>query len=148
MEAKEIRDTFVTTFGIETYRKFVLSLYESFPPRNRFFFWQEEQIKTLCNHLEIPELTWEQVYRTFDHCPLHNSLLIEDIVPIVDGLHDPIPGFYQTEALYFPLSNIEAPRNLEMSDYPPTVTVRYCERCRELAREWLSESKKKVDPIG
>jgi len=51
-------------------------------------------------------------------------------VPIIDGsnIKSVIP--YEKQLEISPMANVDAPRNLEMQDYPESVEVFYCFQCR------------------
>jgi len=62
MEPEIIREKFIEYFGFDQYKKFVLSLYEAFPLRDRFLFWQEQMLKKFCEQFKIKQITYEEVH--------------------------------------------------------------------------------------
>lgn len=135
MTAEEIRVGFEKYVGSEKYNYFVLTLYEAFPLRSRLFFWQEQLLKEFTNEHDLDLIEFEDIHKIFNHCPVHNYVLKNDNVPIVDG-NSINPNFsYEQEKEFSPMANINAPRDLERFSYPKSVDVLYCEKCREFSKQ-------------
>ena len=131
MTAQEIRKEFKESVGNEKYNHFVLTLYEAFPLRDRLFFWQEELLGNFSNEYNIEPISFENIHKIFNHCPIHNFELKNDSVLIID-VNEIVPKIsYEKEKEIFPMSNMNAPRDLERFNYPKNVDVVYCEICRE-----------------
>ena len=124
------RIKFIEYVGKEKYKDFVLTLFEAFPIRDRLFLWQEQLLVKFSSDLNLPSIKFEDVYSIFNHCPIHDIELKEDTVPIIDGsnIKSVIP--YEKQLEISPMANVDAPRNLEMQDYPESVEVFYCFQCR------------------
>lgn len=135
MTAKEFRIGFEKFVGNKKYTHFVLTLYEAFPLRNRLFFWQEQLLKDYTNKFDLEFINFSQVYQIFNHCPIHNYKLKNDNVPVVDGniIKAKVP--YKRQKELFPMANINAPRDLERFNYPKSVDVVYCHKCREISNK-------------
>ncbi len=139
MDRKTIREKFVEMYGQEQYNRFVLTLYDSFPLRDKLFYWQEQMLNDFCEEINLEMIDYENTYSVFNQCPLHGDELNMEIVPIVDGNTYPDLGLYQTSSNLFPLSNVNAPRDLERFSYPEEVEVYYCEECRKVRLALLAE---------
>ena len=131
MSPKQVQNNFIEFYGKEKYIEFVLSLYEAFPLRDELFFWQEKLLNNFSEHFRLPKIGIKTVHSNFNCCPLHNTELEKDIVPIVDGNgYQPVLP-YSEGVKVFPMANLDAPRNLEMFSYPEKVDVFYCSNCRK-----------------
>ena len=128
---EEIRKEFAEFVGIEKYTEFVLTLYEAFPLRERLFFWQEQLLHDFSREMEMESIAFESVHAIFNQCPIHNYVLKNENVPIVDGNQIRSSVSYEESQKTFPMANVNAPRDLERFDYPKEVNVMYCEKCRE-----------------
>ncbi|MFD2566732.1 hypothetical protein [Pseudotenacibaculum haliotis] len=132
---KEIRTEFEEFVGTEKYRHFVLTLYEAFPLRDQLFFWQEELLEEFSTHFKRHVIQHSEVHKIFNHCPVHKVQLKSDTVAIVDGSKASHRIPYSLQEEFFPLANVDAPRNLEMFEYPEDIDVLYCEQCRKTRKE-------------
>jgi hypothetical protein len=131
MSSEQIRKKFIQKFGKGKYEEFVVSLYDSFPLRDRLFFWQEKLLERLFKELAISVPSVKEIYFIFKYCPIHDLELKTDNVSIING-NNYSPNFtLQEEKSYFPLANINAPRDLDRFTYPETVNVLYCSDCRK-----------------
>src|SRR5690606_36199398 len=119
----------------EKYEHFVLTLYEAFPLRDRHFFWQEQLLTEFSTQFNIEPINIENIHMIFNHCPILNSGLKNDTVPIVDGNKMDYKIPYEKEKRIFPMANIYAPRDLERFTYPKDVEVLYCEKCRKVRKK-------------
>jgi len=130
MEHDFIRNKFIEMFGEEKYVEFVLSLYESFPLREKLFFWQGQLLKELCNDLKLHSINFEETYMIFNHCPIHDMELKSDFVPVLNGnrFENPISPFEEKKS--FPLANTCALRDCERFKYPENIEILYCPDCR------------------
>lgn len=131
MTSGELRTEFEKFAGLEKYIHFVLTLYEAFPLRKKLFYWQEQLLNDFSNKFVIEPITIESALVIFNHCPIHNYKLINEKVAIVDGNKIVQKVSYKTSQEYFPMANINAPRDLDRYNYPKNVEVMYCEKCRE-----------------
>ena len=131
MSIEDIRKEFLKFVGIEKYEHFVLTLYESFPLRDKLFFWQEQLLSDFSNEFNITPISFENVHQIFNYCPIHEFELKKDTIPIIDGNNVVTKLSYKREKEFFPMANIDAPRDLERFDYPNYVDIVYCEKCRE-----------------
>ncbi len=130
MEFDTTRKKFMEFVGKEKYIEFVLTLYETFPLRDKLFFWQEQLLKKFSNEFNLRTIEFNELYSIFNNCPIHDNVLKEGVVPIIDGnTYKPVLP-YEKEKEIYPMANDIAPRNLEMMDYPESVEVFYCPQCR------------------
>ncbi len=132
---EDIRTAFEEFAGTEKYRHFVLTLYEAFPLRDQLFFWQEELLGEFSKHFKRHVIQHSEVYKIFNHCPVHKGQLKSDTVAIVDGSKASHRIPYSLQEEFFPLAHVDAPRNLEMFVYPENIDVLYCEACRKTRKE-------------
>lgn len=136
MTVEEIRIGFEKFVGNDKYVHFILTLYEAFPLRDRLFFWQEKLLKDFANKFDLKPIEFVQIHKIFNHCPVHSNELKIDTVPIVDGNEINSKISNEKEKEFFPMANINAPRDLERFSYPKTVNVLYCDKCRELSEKY------------
>ncbi|TSE03075.1 hypothetical protein [Aquimarina algiphila] len=134
MTEEQIRNGFEEFVGNKKYNHFVLTLYEAFPLRDRLFFWQKQLLKDFSDEFNIDPIMFENVHNIFNHCPVHNHELKNENVPIVDEGQILPEAFYKREKDFFPMANINAPRDLERFSYPKSVDVVYCQKCREVVK--------------
>jgi hypothetical protein len=130
MENDLIRKKLIELFGNEKYVEFVLSLYESFPKRDRLFFWQEQLLAEFNKYLNHKQLDYEEVYLIFNFCPIHDLELGKDFVPVINGNRFKSDISSLDEKKFFPLANIYALRDLDNIKYPDKIEVVYCANCR------------------
>lgn len=130
MSSDFIRKKFIEIFGREKYKEFILTLYESFPIRNKLFFWQEQLLIKLSLELNRKQIDFKEVFSIFNHCPIHNVELKKDTVPIRNGVNIIRDISFVKELELFPLANVEAFRNSELTNYPENIDVLYCPKCR------------------
>lgn len=135
MTTGEIRTSFEKYVGNDKYNHFILTLYEAFPLRNRLFFWQEQLLKEFTNEYDLELIELRQAHKIFNHCPVHNYELKNDNVPIVDGNSISSNFSNEKEKEFFPMANVNAPRDLERFSYPKNVDVIYCDKCREFLKQ-------------
>lgn len=128
MSIPEIRQRFKEFIGNEKYVHFVLTLYESFPLRDKLFFWQEQLLSDFSNSFDFEPIGIDEIYDVFDQCPVHNCTLKNDTVPIVDGNGIVSKGISKDLS---PLANTNAPRDLERFRYGKVIDVLYCPKCRQ-----------------
>lgn len=136
LTVEEIRIGFEKFVGNEKYNHFILTLYETFPLRERLFFWQEELLNDFANKFNLEPIEFRQIHKIFNHCPVHSYELKNDTVPIVDGNEINSKIINEREKELFPMANINAPRDLERFSYPKTVNVVYCDKCRDLSEKY------------
>jgi hypothetical protein len=130
MENDIIRKKFIEVFGNDKYVEFVLSLYESFPKRDRLFFWQEQLLIELSKYIENKQLIHKEIYSIFNHCPIHDKELIKDLVPVINGNRYKSHISSLDEKKLFPLANVYALRDLDSNKYPDHIEILYCPNCR------------------
>lgn len=131
MTSDSIRHSFIETFGDEKYEEFVLSLYEAFPLREKLLFWQDKLLDGFFKDLNIQRPILEEVYSIFGHCPMHDTALKKDNVPIINGNAYTDHLTLREERKLFPFANVHAPRDLDRFEYPERIDVLYCSKCRE-----------------
>ncbi|UKN00202.1 hypothetical protein K6119_10705 [Paracrocinitomix mangrovi] len=132
MTPEEIRTRFQEFVGDEDYINFVLSLYDRFPRPENLHLWQEKLLTDFSNKFGTDPINTTDVYKIFSHCPIHDFELKPDKVVIVNGNEIAASIPYEKERELFPLANVNAPRDLDRFEYPESVEVVYCERCREV----------------
>lgn len=132
MEPKDIRAKFIEIYGYDKYKELVLSLYQSFPLINKLAFWQEQLLNNLSSNLNRQNFKISEIFSIFNHCPIHDQILKEDIVPIVDGNSYQVELLFETEIKLRPFANTIAPRNLNFGNFPKELKVYYCPDCRKV----------------
>ena len=139
MTDEEIRVKFRELFGEDKYKHFVLSIYQCYPWKNldRLFYWQLDLLTEFASKHGIEPIGIENLRGIFTLCPVHNSELKVDTIPIVDGnkiIRN--ESYYNHEKEKFPMAYVNAPRDLERMTYPENIEKVYCEKCRNVKKEY------------
>lgn len=131
MTSNFVRSKFIEKYGEAKYKEFVLSLYDIFPRADNLLFWQEKLIVELTKELGLSQPNTDDVFNIFNYCPVHNVELLDDNVPIINGMELKEPLDINLRKQLFPLANVNAPRYLDRFEYPKSIDIKYCPSCRD-----------------
>lgn len=117
-------------FGDVEATRFQLTLHRQSSELRRLYFWQETMLDRLCSEKGYEIRTLEEALAAFNHCHVHDVVLLADEVPIQYGTRKPpqVEEVQHSDALW-PFANVKVygPCWVEKASRK---SVMFCPDCR------------------
>lgn len=135
LEAQLARETMLTSFGQDRYKKFVAAMNGRCQYKGRMFFWQEEMWNVVQKQLNVRISDFNIISGLFRHCHVHGDDLQQERVKVVYGTRKMTGAYIEALESVFPYAN-EVYFGPCWQEPPSHQEVFFCEACREEKKRW------------